>query len=274
MLYKSLCIITCTLLFYSIPQPECYVPAIIGCIHKWYWSAGQKLTATDIECGHSDSSTYNTVQLLWAETFKVGCAYGKRRNDDRRVVCNFSPGAPFYIDARLYCGLIVHKDIIDRFEFKHNLKINLAMISPLVIDKTLKLDKVTVGDYSQLVQQYDESNAATSDLVNLKNIYNRGWLRKILGSNTNRTKGIIARLVTKYTFYEQTQERCDIEDPVYMTGKPGSLCDERGKRFDGLCYGFSDPTPGYRLVAIIAPAVLFSLILYNLFSGVIRQTNY
>lgn len=111
-------------------------------------------------------------------------------------------------------------------------------------------------------------------VVSLQHIYKAGWAREKIGDKSNGSTGFIAKLVTRYTFYEEGEARCDVDEPVYQIGEPGSMCVETGRRFFALCYEFRDPTPGYRLVAVLAPVALFSLILYDLFSGVMRQANY
>ncbi|XP_030021896.2 uncharacterized protein LOC115441305 [Manduca sexta] len=248
-----------------IPKAECFVSPIIGCIHAWFWSAGSRLTKTDVECGHPAPSTFHTIQLLWAHTTKIGCAYGKRPNGDVRVVCSFAPGAPFYIDTKLYCGLIAHRDVTHRLSIQGDIT-SVSFLSDIGIQLKPLTDETEV-----LAPRAVPTNVRISDAENINKIYKQGWLRKKIPHNTNETTGLIARLVTKYTFYEGSEARCDTEEPVYISGEPGSLCVERGRRFSALCYDFRDPTPGYRLVAVLAPAALFSLILFDLFSGVMRH---
>ncbi|KOB72897.1 hypothetical protein OBRU01_11623 [Operophtera brumata] len=132
----------------------------------------------------------------------------------------------------------------------------------------------TTAEYSTktTIKAENSSMPRTSRLDSLSNIYKTGWVRQKLHDFSNGTKGLIARLVTKYTFLEHDDSRCDTDTPIYVIGRPGSLCVQRGTRFDALCNDFGDPTRGYRLVAILAPIALFSLILYDLFSGVVRQT--
>lgn len=209
---------------------------------------------------------------MWAETYKVGCAFGSRPKGDIRVVCNFSPGAPFYIETNYYCGLIAHRDITSHYEFND---VDITDIEFLK-SQGIHINKV---DDLQVDLPEDSKNPyrarkllRTSDLDSLNLIYKNGWVREKIGDYSNGTRGLIARLVSKCSFLEHDESRCDTDKPIYTIGPPGAKCLEKGVRFDSLCYDFGDPSPGYRLVAILAPIALFSLILFDLFSGVVRQT--
>lgn len=261
---------------FSIPEYECFILPATGCIHAWFLSAGKELSGIDVECGHTTPSTFNTAQLLWAETYKIGCAFGVSLNGDVRVVCNFSPSAPYYIESSYYCGLISHRANPLTYSFS-----NVDDITDLHFLDTLGIHMNKVNNEKENLSDdriYFEHQRAKmlriSDLDSLSTIYKTGWVRQKLHDFSNGTKGMITRLVTKYTFQVHDDSRCDTDKPIYVIGRPGSSCVERGRRFDALCYDFGDPTPGYRLIAILAPIALFSLILYDLFSGVVRQTNY
>ncbi|XP_047032574.1 uncharacterized protein LOC124639322 [Helicoverpa zea] len=251
-----------------IPDYECYVDPIIGCIHLWFWKAGSALTATDVECGHITPKSFFTVQLLWAATNKIGCAYGKKPNGDIRVVCNFSPGAPFYLETNYFCGFILytrameHRSNITSPEFLSAVGIALKPINRLGVAGI------------QFTSHHVNYSLRYSDIDVLGKIFQRNWIRQNINASSNGTLGMVARLVTKYTFGDSSGMKCDANEKMYESGEPGSRCSERGRRFHALCYDFRDPTPGYRLVAVVAPVALFSLILYDLFSGVVRQTNY
>ncbi|XP_014371988.2 uncharacterized protein LOC106721540 [Papilio machaon] len=261
------------------PSSECFVLAVVGCIHAWYWSAGENLSETDIQCGHIEPATFNTVQLIWANSHKIGCAFGVSRNGDVRVVCNFSPGAPYFLRRKFYCGLLPHRDITSALDATVDFT-NLTFLSSIGIH----LDEInqTNTNYDAKVQVVDERLLAEINSIpktashwgvhSLSSIYQEGWVSRLLGKLQNGTKGMVARVVTQFTFFEESEARCDTEEPVYVKGEPASLCVERGRRYPALCYHYGDPTPGYRLVAIIAPITLFSLILYDLFSGAVRQT--
>lgn len=187
-------------------------------------------------------------------------------------MCNFAPGAPFYIDTKYYCGFIGHQQLL--VSEKNNKKnftyapLLEALGIHLVPVKTMN---TSATDTSHALVNY---SVKLSDVDILGKIFKRKWIRANMNQNINGTVGLIARLVTKYTFGEDTGSQCDMNQAIYESGEPGSRCVERGRRFNGLCYNFRDPTPGYRLVAVLAPVALFSLILYDLFSGVVRQTNY
>ena len=234
----------------------------------WFWKAGKALTTTDVECGHVTPDTFNTAQLIWADTTKIGCAYGKKLDGDVRVVCNFAPGAPFYIETQFYCGFIAHKAVMKTTERN--------ITSPQFLDSIginlIPMNKYNIAETDPVYNLINFSYRF-SDLDILGKIYNRQWMRANLQS-VNGTVGMTAQLVTKYKFGEDSGSQCDMNEAIYATGEPGSKCVERGRRFHALCYDFRDPTPGYRLVAVLAPVALFSLILYDLFSGVVRQTNY
>ncbi|CAH2232562.1 jg22215 [Pararge aegeria aegeria] len=260
------------------PRPECYVYPIIGCIHIWFSSAGKELIERDVQCGRSSVSTFHTVQLLWAKTSKIGCAFGERSNGDIRVVCNFSPGAPFYLETKLYCGIIAHNDIkylrdnenLTDIFYLASLGIKWHSLINLPSDKVLATtDKMADENVVRVTAASTKSHWGVGSLTKL---YKEGWVRKQLGDHKNGTRSLTARLVAKYTFIDETESRCDTDESIYIAGRPGSLCVENGRVYKGLCYGFRDPTPGYRLIAILASIALFSLILYDLFSGVVRQT--
>lgn len=251
---------------------------LIGCLHEWFWKTEQKIDKTHITCGYIESSTFSTVQLLWAKTQKVGCAYGNLGNGDVRVVCNFSPGAPFYLEVKYLCGVISQADnrpllpkgnitdikylarlgfILQPEQSKHNLNHKF----PNAIDAIAPfLDKFS-------------STTKAWGVVALPRMYSEGWIRKNLHLVDNGTKGMVARLVTQYTFKENSMARCDSEEPIFEIGPPGSKCKETGFRHDALCYDFIDVVPGYRMIALLASIPLFTLILYDLFSTSMKQTN-
>lgn len=266
---------------FSIPKDECFVPAGIGCIYAWFLSAGKKIKRKDIACGHIEATTYNTVQLIWANTNKIGCAFGERSNGDIRFVCNFAPGAPYFLIAQYYCGFIRHRDVTDFVRTKsvtHGVDpTNLTFLSSLGLNLIRMPKSKSIGNSKKklnllnptIPKQYKRHWS----LASLHNIYSEAHWRQYTNDYSNGTKAMLANLVTRYTFSVESESRCDTNEPVYAAGKPGSACIENGRRFHALCYKFRDPTPGYRLVAVIAPIALFSLILYDLFSGVVRQTN-
>ncbi|KAM3963972.1 uncharacterized protein ACR2FA_002006 [Aphomia sociella] len=263
-----------------IPRNECLVSPVIGCIYTWFLSAGTNLKKTDVLCGRTDRLTFNTAQLIWAETNKIGCAYGVRANGDIRVVCNFAPGAPFFLKTKYYCGFIGYKDVSTKFQIKEVDVTDLSYLASLGLylsptkHSLNDLKKELTGHTFNYSRILNKSKFKTSNLHRLSKKYDQNIMRKTKIGYQNGTLGVIAKLVTKYTFYEESESRCDREEPIYVAGNPGSLCIERSRRFHALCYDFRDPTPGYRLVAVVAPIALFSLILYDLFSSVVRQTNY
>lgn len=242
----------------------------------WFWSAGKKLTTTDVECGHITPATFCTAQLLWAETSKIGCAYGKKTDGEVRVVCNFAPGAPFYIDTKFYCGFISHKGVMEDFNENITDRKFLATLGISLSPVNFDINETDFASQNENETRRNHQNDSLrySDIDVLGKIYKRKWVRHKLNETANGTIGLVARLVTRYTFGEDGGSQCDMNEAIYESGEPGSKCVERGRRFHALCYDFRDPTPGYRLVAVLAPVALFSLILYDLFSGVVRQTNY
>ncbi|CAH0713749.1 unnamed protein product, partial [Brenthis ino] len=276
-LKKSEAITQCT------PRPECFVHPVIGCIHVWFSSAGKDLTVTDIQCGRTTVNTFNTVQLLWAETRKIGCAYGEQSNGDIRVICEFSPGAPFYLETKLFCGIINHKDIsymrnnknLTDLNFLSSLGIKWNHIP--ITEKSfinISIQRGLKMNNGELTTETLQTTDSSWGLDSLTKVYKEGWVREHLDNGVNGTRSMIARLVAKYTFIDESESRCDSGEPIYEVGSPGSSCIENGRTYTGLCYDFGDPTPGYRVIAIAAPIALFSLMLYDLFSGVVRQTNY
>ncbi|CAH2085793.1 unnamed protein product [Euphydryas editha] len=257
-----------------VPKTECFIYPVIGCLHVWFSSAGKQLTTTDISCGRATVKTFNTVQLLWAKTTKIGCAFGERTNGDIRVICNFSPGAPFYLDTKLFCGLIAHNDI-DFLRNNGNIT-NSTFLSYLGINlnHVIKKPRYNISDISALSVPFDTENLRSMwGTKSLTKVYKEGWVRNEINDRSNGTKGMVARLVARYKFIDESESRCDTGESVYEVGTPGSLCVEKSRTFHALCYDYRDPTPGYRIIAIVAPIILFSLILYDLFSGVVRQTT-
>lgn len=250
---------------------------LIGCLHEWFWKTERRISKMNINCGYIESNTFSTVQLLWAKTQKVGCAYGNLGNGDVRVICNFSPGAPFYLEVKYLCGIISQADnrpllpkgkitdieylarlgfILQREQSKHNLNYVAQNTDALV----------------QFLDQFSSTTKAWG-VVALPRIYKEGWIRKQLHMVENGTKGLVARLVTQYTFKENSLARCDSEEPIFEIGPPGSKCKETGHRHYALCYDFIDVVPGYRMIALLASIPLFTLILYDLFSTSMKQTN-
>jgi hypothetical protein len=238
-------------------------------MYAWFSRAGRLIDKTDVKCGYTKSTTYNTAQIIWANTNKIGCAFGQRNNGDVRVVCNFAPGAPFILDTKYFCGLIAHKYIDNYLSKEYTDFTDLNFLSSLGFNMLEMYNNYT----TQLKRLTIKNQKDSWHLNTLSNIYKNAQLRKHLKDFSNGSKGFIVRLVTMYTFFEESEGRCDSNVPIYAVGPPGSLCVERGRVYKGLCYDFRDPTPGYRLVAVLAPVALFSLILYDLFSGVVRQTN-
>ncbi|VVC93129.1 unnamed protein product [Leptidea sinapis] len=256
-----------------IPKSACFINAVIGCIHLWYWSAGRHLQKADVQCGRAAVRNFNTVQLLWATTTKVGCAYARRRNGDIRVVCNFAPGAPFVIDTRLYCGIITHEPTKEFGDDPQ--KINDMMPSLGVSWNHIQQKNREHPTSSKVDPLYSTTEGLKSiwGVQSLNKIYLEDWVRELMGKRKNGSKCVIARLVTKYTFIDVSEAKCDMNQSVYIAGPPGSECAERGRRYGNLCHDFRDPTPGYRMVAVVAPVALFTLILYDLFGGVVRQSS-
>lgn len=267
-------------IYFSTPSPECFIHPVIGCIHVWFSSAGSALSNTDVLCGRSTARTFNTVQLLWAKTNKIGCAYGERANGNIRVVCQFSPAALFHLDTKLFCGMIDHGDIP---YFRNNENVtNLNFLSSygikwnhIRIDSFVKNVPVGKGIISQnkLVLTTETSHSQWG-VDSLTKVYNEGWIRNQFDHQSNGTRGLVARLVARHKFTDDSESKCDSEESIYEVGSPGSSCIEKSSVYDGLCYEFREPTAGFRIIAIAASIALFSLILYDLFSGVIRQTNY
>lgn len=261
---------------FSIPHYECFILPVIGCLHAWFLSAGTTLSVTDIECGHITPDTFNTVQLLWAETANIGCAFGVQLNGDIRVVCNFSPGAPFRIRAKYYCGVIKHKHLTNFFEKGTNVT-NLKFLSSIGLKlkeiRNVKNDKYLISERIESKEKNLTRRSRSSELDIFNKIYSPGWIRGTMNANKNGTAGMTIRLVTRFTFTDDGDSKCDTEVPIYITGETASLCEEKGLRFKGLCYEYGDVTSGFRLFAILAPIALFVLILYDLFSGVVRQNN-
>lgn len=192
------------------------------------------------------------------------------------MVCDFVPGAPYFILTKYYCGFISHKDITHRVISDDGKDLtNLTLLSSLGLNlKNINNDMSNSSHQPKIFDEAVKHSAVKSwGLNSLNELYKKAKLRQILNDYTNVTRGMIAKLVTQYNFFEETEARCDTNEPIYAVGKPGSLCIVKGRRFHALCYDFRDPTPGYRLMAVVAPVALFSLILYDLFSGVVRQTN-
>lgn len=229
-------------------------------------------------CGRSTVKTFNAAQLLWAKTNKIGCAYGERPNGDIRVVCQFSPGALYHLDTKLFCGIINHDDI-EYLRNNENLT-NLNFLTSFGIKwNRIRMDKLgkNISMATGTVPQDTTTTAASHfqwGVDSLTKVYGEGWIRKQFAHEGNGTRGLVARLVARYKFTDDSESKCDSDEPIYEVGSPGSSCIEKSSEYDGLCYEFKEPTTGFRVIAIAAPIALFSLILYDLFSGVIRQTNY
>ncbi|KAJ2942802.1 hypothetical protein O0L34_g14989 [Tuta absoluta] len=249
------------------PEEECFIHPVIGCLYKWFWSAGKSLDRVDIECGHIERWSYSLVQLLWAETSKIGCAYGSTDNGDVRVICNFSPGAPFTLDTKYFCGLVLMKEEYAEFK-QYESYIQVDPIEPIVVNTSTSVPYT--GKTTEIYQKLFKKKWGVNIL---KNTYRENWVRGKLNDFSNGTVGVTARLVTRYEFHEQTNARCDSNEPVYVIGKPGAMCAETSRRFKALCYEDRDPTPGYRWVAILSAMALFVLILIDSFSGVMRQLH-
>ncbi|XP_061723037.1 uncharacterized protein LOC133529350 [Cydia pomonella] len=257
-----------------LPRKECFVSALVGCLHAWFLSAGELLEKRDVDCGHITRDTFNTAQILWANTDKMGCAYGIRGNGDIRVVCNFSPGAPFYLRTKFFCGIIPSKDITEHFEEVSNYDItSLDFLAKLGIQMNLTNLSTPQHWRKSLIPEYVFRSLTPWGVSFLRDKLN-GKLRDYEGFYENGTIGAVAKLVTRYSFHEDSNARCDTGEPIYESGLAGNQCVETGRVFTALCYSYRDPYPGYRLAAIVAPVALFSLILYDLFSGVLRQTNF
>lgn len=250
----------------------------MGCLHEWFWKTEKKINQMHINCGYVESNTFSTVQLLWANTQKVGCAYGNLGNGDVRVICNFSPGAPFYLEVKYLCGIIFQADnrpllprgnitdiqYLARLGFtlrREQSKHNLNYILPNAVDAI-----------PSFLEKFSSTTKAWG-VVALPGMYNEGWVRKKLHMLGNGTKGMVARLVTQYTFKESSMARCDSKESIFEIGPPASKCKETGQRHEALCYDFMDMVPGYRMIALLASIPLFTLILYDLFSTSMKQTN-
>ncbi|KAL4711793.1 hypothetical protein ACJJTC_005962 [Scirpophaga incertulas] len=272
--YARYCCIDDNLKTNCVPRDECFVPPIIGCLYAWFSSAGRNIDKTDVECGHANSFSFNTVQLIWANTNKIGCAYGKRDSGDIRVVCNFAPGAPFFLKTKYYCGLIAHnanrigktnnKDYTDS-TFLSSLGLKMR-----TVPENKRLTKTKKYKQQKIKRQYQ-----TSDwyLKSLLNVYMQARFRNAVKDYSNGTRGLVLKLVTEIKFIEESDGKCDTNESIYVIGSPGSLCAAKGRKYHSLCYDFGNPTPGYRAVAIVAPIALFALILYDLFSGVMTQNH-
>ncbi|KAI5634046.1 cysteine-rich secretory protein family domain-containing protein [Phthorimaea operculella] len=259
-----------------VPSDDCFVNPIIGCLHTWFWDSHRDLGARDVECGHIEVTTYSLAQLLWAKTTKVGCAYGEEADGTIRVICSFAPGAPFNIDTKYYCGFmpladnrhLLQVDTITDTDYLHQ------MFNIYLTKHHSKKVKHTRANYTRdkLKSRFGQVPKKYNWGVEiLRNTYRETWVKGKLGNFTNGTLGLIARLVTRYTFTEVTGSRCDANEPIYEIGAPGAMCTETGRTFFALCYEFRDSTPGYRLVAILTSIMLFSLILVDLVRGVMRQ---
>ncbi|XP_075983628.1 uncharacterized protein LOC142981522 [Anticarsia gemmatalis] len=252
-----------------IPRRGCFFDALTGCLYTWFRMAAQDLTATDVECGHITPATYNTVQLLWAKTSKIGCAYARSVMGNVRVVCNFAPGATFTISTKFFCGFISHQAMIE--DFIDNITTPGFLADLGIVLYPQKTLNITHEKHWSTNVNY---SLRMSDIDILSKVYRSKWMRDVLDDKSNSTLGFVARLVTRYTFEAENGPQCDSGKNIYQPGEPGSLCLAKGRRFYSLCYDFRNPISGYRLVAVVAPIALFSLILYDLFSGVVRQTNY
>lgn len=250
----------------------------MGCLHEWFWRTEKKIKKMHINCGYIEANTFSTVQLLWAKTQKVGCAYGHLGNGDVRVVCNFSPGAPFYLEVKYLCGIILQAD--NRPLLPHGNITDIEYLARLGFILQPKQSKHNLNcksssaadNISPFLDKFGSTTKAWG-VVALPGIYQENWVRKNLNYIRNSTKGMVARLVTKYTFKESTLARCDSEESIFEIGPPASKCKGTGIRHDALCYDFIDVVPGYRMIALLASIPLFTLILYDLFSTSMKQTN-
>ncbi|KAJ2942800.1 hypothetical protein O0L34_g14987 [Tuta absoluta] len=266
--YKSKC----------TPNEDCFVNPIIGCLHAWFWNSHLDLGVRDVECGHIEVTTFYLAQLLWAKTRKIGCAYGADTDGTVRVMCSFAPGAPFNIDTKFYCGfmpltdnrhMLQVDDVADMDYLNHIFNIDLTK-------RYSRKVKHVEANYSreEMVGKLGKSTKQFNwGVETLLQTYRETWVKKKLKNLTNGTLGLIARLVTRYRFTEATGSRCDDNEPIYEIGDPGAMCTETGRTFFALCYEYRDAKPGYRLVAIVASIALFSLILFDLFSGVMRRDD-
>lgn len=198
--------------------------------------------------------TFATAQLLWAETNKVGCASAKLANGNTKVLCNFAPGASFTLHTDYYCGILSEREI-DNDTLKHQ----------NWIDTILYANRD--DNYRPRQTQSDEQARNES----LKYLYKEHWLKLHSQVTTNGTIAGVARLVTRYVLHGRDHTKCDSNKSIYIAGSPGHMCSATGERYKALCYDFREENPGYRLVAVLAPAGIFSLILYDLFSSVMRN---
>ncbi|XP_026332603.1 uncharacterized protein LOC113239725 [Hyposmocoma kahamanoa] len=253
-----------------IPLPECFVDPVVGCVHAWFMSAGTHLQPMHIGCGHIEKYTFHTIQLIWANTNKIGCAYAKKRSGEIRVICNFAPGAPFYLDTKYYCGILRHNNM--RHYLPDGGITNLTYLKKLGF--ILQPMKTAPRDNNNLTAKNMSYPECSSNyewgIVALRQQYPTNWVRNKLNLHENGSTGVIARLVTRYDFQEETCARCDVDEPIYEIGAPGSLCKKQGNRFSSLCYEYKVAT-GYRIISVLAPMILLTLILFDLFSSVLRQ---
>lgn len=260
-------------IFFSIPSRACFIPVILGCLHAWYESAGEDLEMRDVHCAHLEKRTYATAQILWAKTNRVGCAYGSGESGDVKVICNFAPGAPFVLERVSYCGIIPESDLFFYRYFSDITKHRFLTYLGIELEPWTDDDYTTKTKRSYLDVVHVKNS--TADPYNfLYKAFKENWLRSKVEVDPNSTVMGVARLVSQYEFRENSQGKCDNEESIYIEGEPGSQCYETGKRFTALCYKYKDEGPGYRTVAVLAPVALFSLILYDLFSSVVRQTTY
>ncbi|XP_041972424.1 uncharacterized protein LOC121728331 [Aricia agestis] len=255
-------------------KDECYLFSVMGCLYIWYWAAGDKLSRTDVTCGRATPFTYSTVQLFWAKTSKIGCAYAVLENGDERVICNFSPSSSFSIESRLYCGILLYHD-----------NKTFVGITQDLFSTILRLHwRYSKNDYTFSLLKL-RSNASIADptywkrkkydtIKNFVSLFKHEKAREYYGDWTNGTRSWMSVQVAKHKFVGKSGPRCESGERVYRAGKPGSLCDEHGRLYYSLCDAFQDPTPGYRLITLVAAIVLFSLVLCDLFSGVVRQNNF
>lgn len=253
----------------SIPLRSCFTPAIFGCIHNWFFAAGKDLESRDVKCAQLKRTTYATAQLLWAQTDKMGCAYGEI-SGDYKIICNFAPGTPFILQTDYYCGIIFDEDVTGEYNltdvndigFLNTLGIKL---DPYV-DSMDRFKRFPSPSFLYSTREMGSENKLRYSIVD-------GDLRHYIGFEGNGTLRAISRMVTRYSL-SLSLGKCDNDEPIYVGGSPGYLCEERSTMFRALCYDYTDEYFGYRVIAILAPVALFSLILYDLFSSVMNHGAY
>ncbi|XP_072934715.1 uncharacterized protein [Epargyreus clarus] len=139
-----------------IPKPECFILPVIGCLHVWFWSAGSNLTTTDVLCGHTSVLTYNTVQLLWATTNKIGY-------------------------SKYYCGIVGYKEKYHIQSMENIVDSKVLMSLGINLKKINKRSEpYTMSTTEPKLKEFGEHSDSYWGVNILSKIYNEGWVVDIL----------------------------------------------------------------------------------------------